>query len=119
MPSMLIWLPLKPGQTEAARAISAECMGLRYAEYDASERRIGLQAENWYLQHTPAGDTFVIVIEGADLNASVAAFVASQDPFDVWFKRRMLELTGVDFSAVPPEMIGETLAEYKVGATPG
>jgi hypothetical protein len=90
VPSMLIWLPLQPGQAEAARALAAECIGPRYAEYDASERRIGLQAENWYLQHTPAGDTFVIVIEGPDLNASVGAFVASQDPFDVWFKRRML-----------------------------
>ena len=115
MPSTLIWLPLKPGQTEATRAFAAECIGPRYAEYDASERRIGIHAENWYLQHTPTGDTFVIVIEGPDLNASVAAFVASQDPFDVWFKQRMLELTGIDFSAVPPEMIGETLAEYPAG----
>jgi hypothetical protein len=34
-------------------------------------------------------------------------------------ENNLLELTGIDFSAVPPEMIGETLAEYKVGATVG
>lgn len=113
MATMLITLPIMPGQTDAARAFAAECIGPRYADYDASERRIGLQAENWYLQHTPAGDTFVIQIEGPDPMASVGAFVASQDAFDVWFKQRMLALTGVDLSNVPPQMIAQTLAEYK------
>lgn len=113
MATMLVALPIKPGQTDAARAFAAECIGPRYTEYDASEQRIGLQAENWYLQHTPAGDTFVIHIEGPNPGASIAAFVASQDPFDVWFKQRMLALTGVDFNSVPPDAIAETLAEYK------
>lgn len=112
MPNMLIWLPLRPGQAESARAFAAECVGRRYADYDASERRIGIHAENWYLQHTPTGDNFVIVIDGPDLGASVGAFVASQEPFDLWFKQRIRELTGIDFAHLPPEMLGETLAAY-------
>jgi hypothetical protein len=117
MPSMLIWLPIQPGQTAAAHAFAAECIGPRYADYNVSERRIGVRIENWYLQHTPTGDNFIIQMEGFDLNASVGAFIASQDPFDVWFKQRVREFTGIELSALPPEMIGETLAEYPAGGT--
>jgi hypothetical protein len=113
-------LPIQPGQTDAARAFAQECIGPRADAYDASERRIGIPAENWYLLHTQAGDAFVIHVEGPDLNASLGAFIGSQDPFDLWFKQQLASITGVDLNAGPPsqEMIAETLAEYKA-AVPG
>ena len=115
MATMLFALPIKPGQTEAARSFAQECIGPRYAEYDASEQRIGIRVENWYLQRNPAGQFFTIHVEGPDLMSSLGAFISSREPFDLWFKERMLDLTGVDLNAGPPpnEMIAETLAEYK------
>jgi len=43
MATKLFALPIKPGQAEATRAFARECIGSRYAEYDASEQRIGIQ----------------------------------------------------------------------------
>jgi hypothetical protein len=112
MSSMIVSLHVKPGESDAVRAFTQECVGERYADFDASERRIGLRRESWHLLSTPGGDQFVFYIEGADLASSVSAFVASQDPFDMWFKERVLALTGVDFTAIPATAVAETLAEY-------
>jgi hypothetical protein len=115
MATMLFALPLSSGQAEAARTFAKQCVGPRYTEYDASERRIGIPIENWYLQRTSAGEFFMIYVEGPDLMSSLGAFISSREPFDLWFKEQLLALTGVDLNAGPPpnEMVAETLAEYK------
>lgn len=115
MSTLLVALPIKPGMSDAARTFAQECIGPRMADFDASEQRINIPVENWYLQHTPAGDLFAIHIEGPDLNASLGAFIASQDAFDLWFKQQLASFTGIDLNAGPPpaDMMAETLAEYK------
>ena len=115
MATLMMALPIHPGQADAARAFAKECVGPRYAEYDASERRIGIPVENWYLLRTRAGEFFVIQVEGEDLQSSLGAFISSQDPFDVWFKDQLRSFTGVNLNAGPPpaEVMAETLAEYK------
>lgn len=67
MASMLFALPLKAGQMQAAHTFAEECLGPRFAEYQASEQRIGIQEENWYLQHNATGEWFTIYVEGPDL----------------------------------------------------
>ena len=115
MATLLFALPIKSGQTEAARAFAQECLGPRYADYDASERRIGIQVENWYLQRLAADQFFTIQVEGLDLIVSLSAFISSRDPFDLWFKEQLAGITGIDLNAGPPpnEVVAETLAEYK------
>jgi hypothetical protein len=117
MSTMMVALPIKAGHTEAARTFAKECIGPRFAEYDASERRIGIPVENWYLLRGPDGDRFVIQVEGSDLMSSLGAFIASREPFDVWFKEQLLAFTGYDFNGGPPpaETIAESLAEYNAG----
>lgn len=119
MATLLLSIPVKPGQADAARAFAHEFTGARLEEFDASERRIGITAESWYLQRIGDADCFTVYLEGPDLNASLTAFGSSRDPFDLWFKERLLELTGVDISAgpPPPEALAETLADYHVGVT--
>lgn len=117
MATLMMALPIHPGQEGAARQFAAQCIGPRYAEYDASERRIGIPVENWYLLNAPNGSQFVIQVEGPDLPSSLGAFIASQAPFDAWFKEQLHLFTGVDLNAGPPPagMMAETLAEYKAG----
>ncbi len=116
MSTLLMTLPIKSGQVANARAFAQECLGPRFAEFDASERRIGIPIENWYLQRIGGAELFTALLEGPDLNASLAAFIASHDPFDLWFKARFAEITGVDLNAGPPaaEAVAETLFEYRV-----
>lgn len=119
MATLLFALPITSGQTDAARAFAQECAGPRLADFDTSERRIAIPIENWYLQRIGGSDYFTIQVEGSDLNASFGSFIASRDPFDLWFKSRLAEITGVDLNAGPPtnETFAETLLEYKVTAT--
>jgi hypothetical protein len=52
-------LPLLAGKTGDARAFMEELEGPRKAAYAASEQRIGIVKESWYLQQSPIGDLFV------------------------------------------------------------
>jgi hypothetical protein len=116
--TLLLSVPIKAGQSDIARAFAHECVGPRLADYDASERRINITTENWYLQRIGDVDHFTLYIEGPDLNASLGAFIASRDPFDMWFKEQFLGFTGVDLNAPPPDGVAaELLAEYRVGAS--
>lgn len=114
MATTLLAFPVLPGQTDAARAFAQECVGPRFGEYDASERRIGITVENWYLLHGAGGDQFVVQIEGADLDGAIGAFMASTEPFDVWFKQQFAAITGYGFDGPPPANAqAETLGEYR------
>ena len=119
MATLLFSMPIRPGQADAARAFAQECVGPRLSDFDASERRIGIPVETWYMQRIGNTEYFTVMVEGPDLNASLGAFIASQDPFDLWFKSRLADVTGVDLNAgpPPPEAFAETLAEYHANAS--
>ena len=49
-------VPVLPGRTADARDFMRELEASRNADYQASEQRIGIVKEAWYLARTPAGD---------------------------------------------------------------
>lgn len=113
MAAALLVLPIQPGQADAARAFARECLGPRYKDFDTSERRLGIPAESWYVLHSPSGEKFAIYVEANDVNSSVSAFIASQEPFDLWFKQQMRAITGYGFDGPPPDgALAETVGEY-------
>ena len=97
-------LPILPGKSNDARAFLRELETTRKADYDRSERRLGISKEVWYLASSPTGDQLVVYIEGANFNNAMQQFVASKNDFDLWFKRRLLEVTGLDLNNPPPDM---------------
>jgi hypothetical protein len=107
-------LPILPGKTEDARAFQRELDTDRKADYDRSERRIGITKEVWYIASVPGGDLLVAYMESQDFNQALQQFVASQDEFDRWFKRRLAEVTGVDLENLPPDMqLPELVSRYE------
>jgi len=100
------------GKAETARAFMRELEGARKAEYAASERRIGIVKEAWFLQAAPAGDLLIGYMESADFARSLKMFAESRDPFDMWFKERMAAATGVDLNNPPPGPLSELLSSY-------
>jgi len=107
-------LPILPGKTEDARAFQHELDTDRKADYDRSERRIGITKEVWYIASVPGGDQLVAYMESEDFNQALQQFVASQDAFDQWFKRRLAEVTGVDMENLPPDMqLPELVSRYE------
>lgn len=106
-------LPLIPGKTEAARAFMRELEGPRKSQFAASERRIGITKELWYLQQTANGDLFVTYMESPDFGKALTQFGQSKDAFDQWFKQQMAELTGVDLNSPPTGPLSEQLSSYE------
>jgi hypothetical protein len=106
--------PILPGKTEDARAFQRELDTERKADYARSEQAIGITKELWYIAALPSGDHFVAYMESADFNKALGQFARSQDAFDLWFKRRLDEVTGVDLNNPPPDMrLPELVSSYE------
>lgn len=114
MDHICIVLPILDGKTDDARAFMDELENKRKQDYARSEERIGITREHWFLAQTPSGPHFVAYMESQDFNSSLASFAQSQDEFDMWFKRRLNDSTGLDLNNPPADMaMPEHLSGYE------
>lgn len=90
------FVPLLPGKTDAARAFAAELAGPRRAELDNAQTTV--IKESWFIQETPHGDFMIVYYVSPDPDKVHAALAVSEEPFDVWFRAQILDLTGIDIS---------------------
>jgi hypothetical protein len=107
MQPMIIVLPVREGKREALQQFAAELSGPRRAELDKAQMTI--TKETWFLQPTPMGDLLAIYFESpSPMNVAVNLAV-SEEPFDLWFKTQLFDITGYDMNnppqTAPPEMI--------------
>lgn len=112
MDQVSLVLPVAAEDADDARAFMRELEQERKAEYDASERRIGISKEVWFLAPLPDRFALVAYMESADFQKSLEKFVQSQDEFDLWFKRRLLDSTGLDLNTPPDVPLPELLSSY-------
>ena len=100
--------PVLPGKDDDVRKFAQETMG-RSEELSASQKRGGITKEEWSLQQSPMGSLVLVHFEAADIEKAFATLAQSSEDFDVWFRGRVQELTGVDLAAEPegppPEII--------------
>ena len=114
MDHICIPVPLLPGKTADARRFLQQLDGPRRAEFDASERRIGITKELWFLGQVPGGDQLIGYMETPDFARAFGQFVASRDAFDLWFKEQMLSISGLDLNNPPADMQpAELLSNYQ------
>ena len=106
-------LPILPGKSQDARDFHRDLDGPRKADYAASEQRIGIVKEHWFLQQSPQGDLFLAYMESPNFAQALAQFAQSQDEFDQWFKRRLAAVTGVDLNTPPAGPLSELLSSYE------
>ena len=111
MDQVCLVVPVLPGRTADARDFMRELEADRNAGYQASEQRIGIVKEAWYLARTPAGDQLVAYLESPDFPAALSALSQSHDEFDQWFKRRLADATGLDLNT-PTAPLPELLSSY-------
>jgi hypothetical protein len=105
-------LPVHPGRSSDAREFMRELEASRKDEYARSEERIGITKEVWFLAGVGGGDAMIAYIETNDFAHALGLFAQSQDEFDVWFKRRLAEATGVDLNNPPEMTLPELLSSY-------
>jgi hypothetical protein len=104
--------PVLPGKGEVLKQFAKAATTDKFRELDASEKRLGIPRESWFLQQTPRGDLLLIYFEARDPMKVLQEFGASKDPFDQWFKQMVKESTGVDLGKPPPEPLPEAIGTY-------
>jgi hypothetical protein len=112
MDSFAFVFPILPGKLEEARVFAKEVAGARASDMDASRRPLGVTRETVWLQQTPMGDMGILLLEGENVAEGNRRFAASTDPFDLWFKDTVKNISGVDFGEPIPAM-PETLYDYR------
>ena len=95
MPRIVRAFPIKPGKLPDLQAFARECM-VRAAAVEALYEKYGVRFESWHVQETPGGHMVICVTEIDDPIGAGAAYGASRNEFDAWFKSRVAELSGVD-----------------------
>ena len=99
------------GKEEEPRRFAQETLARR-AELDASQQRLGITKEEWALAQSPEGAMVIVHFEGDDVEGAFAALAESNDGFDVWFKERVKEITGVDLGEADSGPLPEVILDW-------
>ena len=97
-------VPLLPGKSDSDREAMLSCwQGERREAHAASRERLGIRRESVWIESTPGGDMAVVHLEADDIEAALQGMATSQEPFDVWFRRHVLDVHGIDLAdPLPP-----------------
>ena len=110
-------LSLLPGRGESARDFMRQLAAGRRAEQERSERRVGIGGARWYLGQVAEGELLIGMIDSGDLARAFGLLSVSMDPHDLWFKRQLAAVTGVDLNEsphlVPAEELGRPEAQSR------
>lgn len=104
-------VPVLPGKDDDVRAFYEEVES-RKEEFDESEQRLGITKEVAWLAAVEGGTAMVIYIESGDFAQAFSTFVQSQEEFDLWFKQRVLDVSGLDLNNPPEMALPEVLSVY-------
>jgi hypothetical protein len=104
-------VPVLAGKEDDVRAFYEE-VEARKEEFDRSEQRLGITKEVSWLAPVEGGNATVIYIESGDFEQAFSQFVQSQEEFDLWFKRRVLDVSGLDLNNPPEMALPELLSVY-------
>ena len=121
MPGIILTFPILAGKAEAWRRFCQEMAGSRLKLYEASRRRLGITRESMALVETPFGAEAVTTVEANDIGQTLGQIIASDLPFDCWYRERLNELYGVNLTRykeftklVPAAQPQELLFEWHV-----
>lgn len=103
--------PVLPGKEDEPRKFAQETLERR-EEFEASQRRLSVTKEEWALQKTPMGSMVIVRFEAPDIAAVFAGLAESNDLYDVWFRERVLEITGVDLAAPSDDPLPEVILTW-------
>lgn len=105
-------VPVLPGKRGLLEEVAKACAGPKKGDFDASEKRVKIRKESWFIQSTPQGELCIFYADGDNVPKSVADWGASKDPFDLWLKGQLKEITGVDFNRPLPGPMPAELLRY-------
>lgn len=126
MPAIVLTFPIVAGKVEAWRRFCQEMSGARRQAYEASRRRLGITRERLALMETTFGSAAVTTLEAYDVGLALSQIIASDLPFDHWYREQMQELHGVNLDGyedflrqAPPPENQELLFEWTLSSGVG
>ena len=102
MPGIVLAFPILAGKVESWRRFCQELSGSRRKQYEDSRQQLGLTSERMELIETPQGAMAVTTLEGDDVIRALGMLVASDKPFDTWYRKRLYELHGINLVGYDP-----------------
>jgi hypothetical protein len=126
MTGIVLTFPILAGKVEAWRRFCQELSSSRQQPYEASRQRLGITFERLALVETAYGATSVTTLEAPDVDWALGQIIASEIPFDVWYRERLQMLHGINLAGYElfthPTLVPdnqEMLFEWKVPAIAG
>ena len=98
MSGIVLTFPILSGKVEAWRRFCQELSGSRRKTYEASRQRLGITRERLALVNTAFGATAVTTLEAPDVALALGQIIASVLPFDLWYRKQLLDLHGINLA---------------------
>jgi hypothetical protein len=112
MPTAVLVLPILPDREEQWRRFAQDLLGDRLGEYEGLARRLGIGGVRAYLARTSQREVILARVEARDPTEALRRLVASEEPFDEWFKEKLAELHGYDPKPRRAGVLPELVFEY-------
>ncbi len=94
-----------------ARVFLRALLGSRADELARSEHRLGIERQAWFTAGEGT-DLLIGMIEASDFARALSLLAISMDPFDLWFKRSIEAVTGLDLNDPPARDPAALLSTY-------
>ena len=126
MSGITLTFPIVAGKVESWRRFCQEMSGSRRLAYEASRRRLGVTRERLALVATAFGSAAVTTLEAQDMGLALNQIIASDLPFDRWYREQVQNLHGVNLARyevflqqAPPPENQELLFEWTLPSSIG
>jgi DNA repair photolyase len=113
MPAVAFVAPILPNREEEWRRFLQEVVEERLREYEGLRQRLGIRNESVWLARTKGGEAAMMYLETEEPERIVPTLVASKEPFDLWFKERLLECHGRDLVRTPGRATAKLIFAYQ------
>jgi hypothetical protein len=98
MSGIVLTFPILAGKVESWRRFCQELSGSQLQMYLSSRRRLGITHERMTLVETAYGATAATTLEASDVTQALGQIITSNFPFDVWYRKRLQKLYGVNLA---------------------
>ncbi len=98
MCGIVLTFPILAGKVEAWRRFCQELSGSKRLPYEASRQRLGITFERLSLVENAYGAISVTTLEAPDVDRALGQIIASEIPFDIWYRERLEKLHGINLS---------------------
>jgi hypothetical protein len=116
--SVVVALPVLPGKEEEWRRFAQELEDTHAREYEDLRDRLGVRAGSVSLARMFRDEMALVRAEVEDPEAILGTLRASEEPFDAFFKEKVLELHGYDLDRPPSRQCTEPIFSCSCAQSP-